>query len=341
MGTNLTPIIPRKKIGLKGLMNKVVAIDALNSIYQFLALIRLPNGEPLKDSKGRITSHLVGIVSRYTKLLVEYYMKPIFIFDGPPHPLKGEEIKKRKAQRAKARREWLLALSRGDYEKAFSKAVVSIEVNEQIISDAKKLIKLMGFPIIEALHDAEAQASYIVSRGEAWCVGTLDWDALLYGAPRMVRYITVTGTEWLPSKKMARPLIPELIELTKILRILRITREQLVDIAILVGTDYNRGIKGIGPKKALHLIKLYGSLERLPLNIKEKLPEHYNKIREIFLYPLIRKDYRIEFEKPKVDELFKFLVEERDFSPRRVEKIIERLESFSYHGEQLGLDRWF
>jgi len=340
MGVNLSPIIPRKKVTLKHLKGKYIVFDALNIIYQFLALIRLPNGEPLKDRKGHITSHLVGILNRYTRLMSEYEIRPIFVFDGPPHPLKKKEIEKRKALREKAYQEWREALYKGDIEKAFSKAVMALRIEDYMIKDTRKLLLYMGIPIVDAINDAEAQAAYMVLNRDAWTVGTMDYDTLLYGASRMTRYITITGFEWLPSKGIARKLFPEIIQLKNVLSYLEITRRQLIDIAIIVGTDYNEGIKGIGPKKALKLIKRYGSLEKLPKHIYVKVPENYDEIRRIFLYPKINKCYSIKFTKPDRDKLLRFLVDERDFSRKRVNNILERLEKINLAFIQKDIRRY-
>lgn len=329
MGTYLTPIIPRKKIGLAGIRGKVFAVDALNVIYQFLALIRLPTGEFFRDKRGNITSHLIGISTRFSRLIVEFGCKFIFVFDGPPHPLKKRELERRRMMRNRAEVEWRKALSRGDFETAFSKAVVSISVNKQIVSDAKRLLRLMGLPVIDAPGDAEAQAAYLVSRGEAWAVNTMDWDSLLYGADRVVRYITLTGFEWLPSRGVARRLLPEMIELNSVLKALGISRRQLIDIAILVGTDFNEGVRGVGPKTALKLIKIYGSIENLPKTYREKIPENWEDVRELFLNPPVSKNYKIEFREPDLNGIYKFLVDDRDFSPKRVRVVIERLAKIS------------
>jgi flap endonuclease-1 len=250
MGSQLTPLIETEKIGLKGVYGKVLAVDALNAVYQFLALVRVGT-EPLRNRRGLVTSHLVGIATRYSKLALEYRCSFIFVFDGPPHPLKAREIERRRELRRKAREEYERLLAEGRLEEAFSKAVVAVSVDEWTIESAKRLVRLMGFPVVEAPADAEAQAALIVSRGEAWAVSSQDWDSLLYGAPRLVRYVTLTGFEWLPSKQQARRLEPELAELEKVLKALGITRRQLVEIAVLVGTDYNEGVEGVGPKTCL------------------------------------------------------------------------------------------
>jgi len=326
MGTRLTPLIKPVRIGLKGIAGKVLAVDALNAIYQFLALVRDPRGELLRNRRGLVTSHLVGLATRFSRLAYEQGCRFIFVFDGPPHPLKRAEVERRRKLRERALEEYRRLLEAGEYERAFSKAVVSASVDEWIIESSKRLVRLMGFPVVEAPHDAEAQAALIVARGEAWAVASKDWDSLLYGAPRLVRYVTLTGFEWLPSKQVARKLEPELVELEKLLASLGLTRRQLVEVAVLVGTDYNRGVRGIGPKRAYRLIKLYGGLDRLPASIRERLPSNYHEIVELFLNPPVREDYELEFTEPRSDELLKFLVEENDFSPERARLVVERLE---------------
>lgn len=337
VGTHLTPIIPRLRIGLSGIRGKTLVVDALNAIYQFLALIRRPDGEPLENKERKVTSHLVGLASRFSKLAVDYHCDFIFVFDGPPLPLKQRELAKRRLLREKAEKEMRELLARGEYEKAFSKAVVAVKVDEWVIESSKKLVKLMGWPVVDAPADAEAQAAYMVSKGDAWAVATLDWDALLYGSPRLLRYLTLTGTEWLPSKGVARRLEPELVELEGVLQRLGVSRRQLVEIAILVGTDYNEGLKGVGPKKALQLIKRYGSIDQLPRSIREKLVG-YEEVREIFLNPPVKESYSLEFQEPAYDELERFLVDENSFSESRVRTLIERLRIVWGRRSQLTLD---
>ncbi len=305
----------------------MLAVDALNAVYQFLALVRDERGELLRNRRGLVTSHLVGLATRFSRLAYELGCRFIFVFDGPPHPLKRAEVERRRALRERALEEYRRLLEAGEYERAFSKAVVSASVDEWIIGSSKRLVELMGFPVVEAPHDAEAQAALIVSRGEAWAVASQDWDSLLYGAPRLVRYVTLTGFEWLPSKQAARRLEPELVELEGLLSSLGLTRRQLVEVAVLAGTDYNRGVRGIGPKRACRLIKLYGGLDRLPSAIRERLPSNYREIVELFMNPPVREDYSIEFSEPRSDELYEFLVGENDFSPQRARLVVERLEA--------------
>lgn len=337
MGTPISPIIPKRQVSLEHLRGRILAVDAYNEFYQFLSLIRLPNGEPLRGPGGEITSHLVGLAFRITRLMLEYNMRFVFVFDGPPHPLKKAALEKRRKLREKAKKEWRKALLEGNYEKAFSKAVVAFSLDTKMVEDAKRLLSLMGIPCIQAPSDAEAQAAFLTLKGDVWATSSKDFDALLYGTPRLVRYVTISGTEFLPSKGVVKPLKPEVMELGEILSHLGITRRQLIDVAILVGTDFNEGIKGVGPKTALKLIKSYGSIDRLPRTYREQLGD-YEEVRNLFLNPPITENYEIRFEEPDVEGVEEFLLG-KGFSRRRVKTIIDRLERISTAKFQ-SLDKW-
>ena len=339
MGVGLTPIIPRKIISFKFLRSKIIALDAYGELYQFLSIIRKPDGTPFTAPDGSITSHIIGLVFRVTKLMSDYGMRFIFVFDGPPHPLKLKTLESRRRQREKAYKEWMEALKKGDYETAFSKAVMALKLTKDMAEEAKVVLKLMGIPVVEAARDAEAQAAYMVRKGDAWAVGSKDYDSLLYGARILVRYITLTGKEFLPSKGTFRPLLPELIVLEDVLRELEITREQLVDIAILIGTDFNEGVKGVGPKTALKLIKMYGCIERLPKTYREKLTCDVDEVRRIFLEPEVNEKYRVEFNAPDVDGLAEFL-RDKGFSEKRIKTVVERLKRITPTLSYGGLGRW-
>ncbi len=326
MGVNLTPIILKREMELPEFRNKVIAVDGNGELYQFLALIRMPDGTPLKDPKGNVTSHLVGLLYRTTRLISEYGIKLIFVFDGKPPEQKGKELQRRREIKERYMAEYELALAEGDLRMAFSKAVMTSRLTYSMIEDAKILLSLLGIPYIQAPSEGEAQASYMVKRGDAWATGSKDYDSLLFGTPRLARFITLSGKEFLPSKRKFRPLKPEIIEKDEILKNYGITHEQLVDISILIGTDFNEGVKGIGPKKALSLIKEHGCIENLPDEIKEKL-EGFEEIRKIYLQPEITENYSVSFGKVDEKGLIKFLCEEKGFSQKRVETAIERMGS--------------
>ena len=339
MGVMLTPILKREQTSLKALKGTSFAIDASIEIHQFLALVRKRDGSLFTDSQGRVTSHLIGLLTRTSRLIADFDIKPVFVFDGKPNPLKIRTIEMRREARKKAEVEYVEAVSKKDYAKAWSKAVMTGRVTGSVLDDSKHLLALMGIPWLEALEDAEAQASYMAARGDVWAVGSKDYDCLLYGAPILARYLTLTGREWLPAQRRSRPLIPELIKLSENLTMLGITREQLVDLAILVGTDFNQGVKGIGPKKALKLLRNYGSIERMPEEISSKLTEDLNSVRQIFLKPRVLENYMLKRSPPDRDGLVKFLSEERDFNKQRVERLIGRLIRKN-ENTRAGLENW-
>ncbi|MEM2926443.1 MAG: flap endonuclease-1 [Candidatus Bathyarchaeia archaeon] len=339
LGVPLASIIKRKVISLSDLAGKKIAIDANAELHQFLALIRLPNGSLLTDSYGNPTSHLVGLAFRTTRLIFEYGIKPIFVFDGAPPALKEEVLAKRRTLRERAMKEMEEALAVGDFAKAFSKAVVTGRLTKGMIEDSKRLLKLLGIPYVQALGEAEAQAAHMTMRGDAWTTGSKDYDSLLFGTPRLVRYITFTGREFLPSLGNFRPLKPELIELKTMLNDLGISHEQLIDLAILIGTDFNRGVKGIGVKSALKLIKAYGRLENLPKEIS--VPKDYEEVRNLFLHPAVSESYDTNFSSLDEEGLLSFLCEEKNFRRDRVEELIRRMEAAAKRWNKcLDLDRW-
>jgi flap endonuclease-1 len=340
VGVNLRPIIFKRETELIGLRGKTFAVDANNILYQFLSLIRTRGGEPLTDNEGHTTSHLTGLVYRSTRLISDFNMQLIFVFDGKPPSLKLREIKQRRSVREKAEREWRKAFEEGDLKKAFSKAVRASRLTKEMIEDSKRTLRLLGIPLIQAPEEAEAQTAELVKRGDVWASNSRDYDTLLFGTPRLVRYLTISGQEYLPSKGITRRLVPEIIELRDLLHRNGIDQAQLVDLAILIGTDFNQGIKGVGPKKGLALVKEYGSLENMPKNIKTRLPEELNQIRSIFLKPKVTYDYDIRYGPTQEEALYEFLCEERGFSRRRLDLAVERMRRFHSAKRQKSLEDW-
>jgi len=328
LGVNLTPIILKRVIDLPALRGRSMAVDAFNVLHQFLALIRTRDGMPLTDEEGRVTSGLVGLASRTTRLIADYQMRLVFVFDGKPPPLKRAEVERRRALRRRAEQEYAAAVEAGDRATALSKAVMTGRLTSDLISDSKRLLDILGVPWVQAPGEGEAQAARMARRGDVWAVNSRDYDALLFGAPRLVRYLTIHGEEWLPSRSRARRLMPEVIDLEALLRHHDITLEQLVDLSIMVGTDFNAGIRGIGPKTALRLVKRHGGLEEMPDEVAARLPENYAEIRRLYMEPEVTDDYRIEWGTMQEDELYAFLCGERSFSRRRVEVVADRMRRF-------------
>jgi len=327
LGVILTPIVKRKPIPLKYLYGKSFAVDANHTLYQFLSIIRKADGTPLTDPEGNVTSHLAGLAFRTSKLLCDFKMRLVFVFDGAPPRLKERELQRRRALRERAMAEWRGALQRGDLAGAFSKAVSSTRLDRRGIEDAKYLLGALGIPYVQAPSDAEAQASFMANRGDVWAVASRDYDSLLYGAPRLVRNLGMQPTEFLPSKGVLRVLEPELISLEDTIELLGISREQLIDLAILVGTDFNDGIKGVGPKRALRLIGQYGSIDQMPQDIRSGLGD-YEIVRSIFLKPEVTEDYNLNYGKVDEQRVLRFLCDEKGFSVNRVRLLLDRMRRF-------------
>jgi flap endonuclease-1 len=324
MGVLLTPIIVKETLTLEDLRGRRLAVDTNGELYQFLALIRLRDGSPLRDSKGRITSHLSGLFYRTTRLMADYGPELVFVFDGKPPALKAEEIARRRSIKERYETEHAQAVAAGDLAKAYSKATMTSRLTREMAGEARELLRLMGLPVIQAPSEGEAQASHIAARGNVWAAASKDYDCLLFGAPRLLRFLTISGKEFLPSNGTFRPIVPELIDAAVLLKHYEITRPQLVDLAILVGTDFCDGIKGIGPKKALKLVKDFGSIEEMPAEIRDGIGPALREIRQIFLEPEVTEDYEIEFAKPDWDGIIHFLCDEREFSRERVTAALKR-----------------
>ncbi len=243
MGVDLGNLFKKEKISFNDLRDRVVVIDAHNVLHQFLSIIRQRDGTPLKDSKGQITSHLSGLFHR-TANLVESRIRPVYVFDGEPHPLKAKTIEQRRERKEKAEKEWKEALEKGDMEKAKTKAQQTSRVTDEIIQQSKELLDALGIPYVQAPSEGESQASYMVKKGDGYAVGSQDFDCLLFGSPILVRNLTSSGRRKLPNKKAYVKVDPELIRLKPDLKSLDILQNQLVDMAILIGTDYNEGVKG-------------------------------------------------------------------------------------------------
>jgi flap endonuclease-1 len=324
MGVLLTPIIIKQALALDDLRGKRLAVDANGELYQFLALIRLRDGSPLRDSHGRITSHLSGLFYRTTRLITDYGPELVFVFDGRPPDLKSAEIARRRRIKEKYDAELAEAVEAGDLARAYSKATMTSRLTREMAEEARELLRLMGLPVVQAPSEGEAQASHMAVKSTVWAASSKDYDCLLFGAPRLLRFLTISGKEFLPSKGAFRPITPEIIDTAALLDHYRITRDQLIDVAILVGTDFNEGIKGIGPKKALKLLFDFGSIDNMPAEIRETLGPSVNQIREIFLHPDITDNYDIQFRAPDRAGIISFLCEEREFSRERVTAALDR-----------------
>ncbi len=343
LGVDLKDLIPKTPVKLEDLNGKSIAIDAYNALYQFLSIIRQPDGTPLKDTSGKVTSHLSGLLYR-TSNLVERGIKPIYVFDGTPPVLKAAEIERRKQVKMEATIRYEKAIAEGKIAEARMYAQATTSMKDYMEDDSKRLLELMGLPWVQAPSEGEAQAAHMTKRGDADYCGSQDYDSLLFGAPILIRNITISGKRKLPNKNIYIDILPEVITLEKALKECEITYEQLIDMGILIGTDFNPdGIKGLGPKTALKLIKQYRTIENALPHIKNaSFPAEPQKIRDIFLHPKITDKYKLEWKEPNTEGIVDFLVREKDFSEDRVRKALERMQEGSKKAKsKTTLEKWF
>ncbi len=310
----------------------IAAVDANNALYQFLTIIRQPDGTPLMDHRGRITSHLSGILFRMA-IFLERGIKPVFVFDGKPSALKQATIDERRNLRETAGERWKEALDRGDEGEAYRQARSSTRVDTTIVQTAKELLGLMGIPVVQAPGEGEAQASHMAAKGDARYVVSQDYDTLLFGAPLLVRNLTVSGKRRFRGRQVT--VSPERIVLADTLAGLHLTREQLIEIGILIGTDFNPGVEGVGAKTGLKIVQRGEFIEKL----REKQPGFDPApVMEMFLHPSVTDDYSLASGHPDADGIRKMLCDGYDFSPERVDKA---LEGFTVKAGQKTLESWF
>jgi flap endonuclease-1 len=306
-------------------------------MYQFLSSIRdRMTGEPLRDSKGRVTSHLSGLFYR-TARMIEKGIVPVYVFDGKPPDFKDETIAQRREIKEEAREKWKEALEAGDTEAVRRYSMASSKLTKDMVVEAKKLLSLMGVSSVQAPSEGEAQATHLLRQGKVWAVGSQDWDSLLFGADRLVKNLAITGKRKLPRKESYITVNPELIELDQVLSSLRISREQLIIMGILIGTDYNMGgVKGLGPKKALQLVNEQKTLDNVMKQVEWEFKTSPRKIFDFFMNPPAE-DTDIKEEKLDTMGLERMLIEEHDFKKERIDSSIRKLKACQEKGKQTGL----
>jgi flap endonuclease-1 len=340
MGVNLREIVKPRKIALEQLSGRTVAVDAYNALYQFLSIIRGESGEPLMDREGRITSHLSGLFYRNVNLL-SLGIRPVYVLDGKPPEMKTIEIQRRKAARQEAVVMYERALERGDIVEAKKYAQATSVLKDYMIEDTKRILTLLGIPYIEAPSEGEATAAHLSSIGLVSDAASQDYDSLLFGARRLIRNLTISGRRKLPYKNIFVTLEPEEVELHAVLEELGVTREQLIDIGILLGTDFNPdGFAKIGPKTALKYIKTYEKLEEVTPIQDELKKIDYDAIREIFLHPQVSQIAEIKWSHPDQNGIVDFLCREKDFSEDRVKNSLQKLEKRE-ESKSESLEKWF
>jgi len=234
------------------------------------------------------------------------------------------------------------ALERGDIEEARKWAQQGVKVDEDIVNDSKRLLDAMGIPYVQAPSEGEAQAAFMVKNGDVWASASQDFDSLLFGAPLLLRNITITGRRKMPGRETYIEIKPEIIRLGRVLKSLEIDQDRLIILGICIGTDYNPGgLSGIGPKRALEIVKNEGNVSILLKNLKKdwKFEVTPEEIFNFFKNPPITKEYSLKWKPPDEEKIKKILCDEHDFSEERIQNTIEKLKETK--GTQSRLDAWF
>ncbi|XP_059806693.1 flap endonuclease 1 [Hypanus sabinus] len=326
-----------KEQQMKSYFGRKVAIDASMSIYQFLIAVR-QDGNVLQSEDGETTSHLMGMFYR-TIRIIENGIKPVYVFDGKPPQLKAGELSKRSERRAEAEKQLANAQETGDTEniERFNKRLV--KVTQQHNDECKRLLRLMGVPYIEAPCEAEASCAALVKAGKVYAVATEDMDALTFGTSILLRHMTASEAKKLPIQEF---------HLNKVLQESGLTQEQFVDLCILLGSDYCETIRGIGPKRAIDLIRQHKSIEEIVKHIdtsKYTLPEDwmYKEARQLFLEPEVvqAESVDLKWTEPDEEQLVAFMCGEKQFSEDRIRSGAKKLQKSRQGSTQGRLDDFF
>ncbi len=335
MGVNLKALIISKDIEVKDLQGRKIGIDAYNWTYQFLSTIRLRTGELLKDSHGRVTSHIIGTLTRTINLL-KNGIKPCYIWDGKPPSFKLKTLEEREERKAEAKK----AFDKAKTEEEKRKYAQQISrLNEDMIKDANELLDALGVPHIRAASEGEAQISYMVKKGDFFGCASQDWDSLLFGSNILIRNLSASRKRRIPKTNIFKTVNPEIINLKENLKALGLSQKQLIMVGLLVGTDYCPGIKGYGPKKSLALVKKEKNLDNILKVVNWKCKSSFGKLLEWFLNPKVNVDYNLEWKEPDEDKLLKVLVDKHNFEEERVKSQLKPL--FENNRNQQGLNKYF
>mmetsp|Transcript_21714 Transcript_21714/g.38174 ORF Transcript_21714/g.38174 Transcript_21714/m.38174 type:complete len:397 (-) Transcript_21714:30-1220(-) len=318
---------------------RTIAIDASMCLYQFLIMIRENHSgtyQSLTNEDGQVTSHIIGMLTRTIRLM-ENGIKPVYVFDGKPPELKLQELEGRRAKRDEANAALEKAIEAGDQEQILKSTKATVRVTKEQNEQVKRLLNLMGLPVINAPSEAEATCAALCRDGKVHAAATEDADCLTFGTSLLIRNLMAAESQ--------KKTILE-VSLERALQQLGITMEQFIDFCILSGCDYCDTLKGVGPSTAIKLLMQHGSLEKVLQNLDaDKIPANfrYQTARELFkeCEAVDTATVQFEFKDPDFEGLTKFLVEENSFSKERVDRFIERLKNAKTKTKQRPLDSFF
>lgn len=333
---------------------RVLAVDASTCLYQFVVAIRLGAENQhanLMNDAGEVTSHIGGFLNR-TLRMFEAGIKPVYVFDGKPPEFKSAELAERREKREKAEAELKEAVEAGDQEAVLKQTKRTVKVTSKMNEDTRRLLRMMGCPIIEAPCEAEATCAEMTKLNKVYGAVTEDMDVLTFGSPVMIKNLFSTQpggtTSTTPGLKPGQKPVYE-INLAVALEQLNVSMDQFVDFCILCGCDYADTLRGVGPHTGFKLIAEHGTIEEVIKNVEEaKVPPEwrFKEARQLFKEPeVIAADAsELEFDwtiEPDYEGLRKFLIDDNQFNPERVEKNIERLKACKKAKTQMRLDSFF
>ncbi|CAD5115657.1 DgyrCDS4613 [Dimorphilus gyrociliatus] len=326
-----------KENEIKNFFGRKVAIDASMSIYQFLIAVR-QEGNVLTNADGETTSHLMGMFYR-TIRMVENGIKPVYVFDGKPPDMKSGELSKRSERREEAKKALDKAVETGDQENVEKFGKRLVKVTSQHNDECKKLLTLMGIPYVNAPCEAEAQCAALVKSGKVYATGTEDMDALTFGSNVVLRHLTFSEARKVPIKEY---------NLDVLLDGLGLSQDEFIDLCILLGCDYCDSIRGVGPKRAIELIKQHRNIETILKHLDSKkytIPEDwmFKEARKLFQTPEVTHgdDLELKWTDPDEDSLVKFMVEEKAFNEERIRNGAKKLSKARHGSTQGRLDSFF
>jgi flap endonuclease-1 len=304
-------------------LSGVVAVDAHNWLYRYLTTtVKFTREGAYTTADGEEVANLIGVVQGLPKFF-EHDLTPVFVFDGAVTELKSDELDARREQRERYEQQLEAAREADD-----TVAVARLEsrtqrLTETIVETTRELLRRLDVPVVDAPAEGEAQAAHMARRGDVDYVGSEDYDTLLFGAPLTLRQLTSSGD-------------PELMDFDATLDRHGLTWEQLVDVAVLCGTDFNEGIDGIGPKTAVKLVHEHDDVFGV-FEAEDVYVEGVDRIRDLFLDPAVT-DATVDTDiDPDVAAARVYVTDEWGVDAGEVERGFERIEEGL---AQTGLDRW-
>ena len=302
----------------------VVAVDAHNWLYRYLTTtVKFTRDSAYTTADGDEVANLIGVVQGLPKFL-EHDVTPVFVFDGGVTDLKEAEVEKRREQRERYEKELEAAREEGDAAKVATLDSRTHRLTNTIIETTRGLLERLDVPVVDAPAEGEAQAARMARSGAVDYAGTEDYDALLFGAPLTLRGLTSSGD-------------PERMDLDATLADHGLTWEQLVDVGILCGTDFNEGVTGIGPKTAVEAVEEHGDIWGV-FEARGVAVENADRVRDLFLNPPVNEDVTLDTAiDPDLPAAREYVVEEWGVAADEVERGFERIEDAAV---QADLDRW-